>query len=132
MPSHHTPNPHNFPHNPLLTLTTFFLLLLSSISLAILNPQLPSKVFQGKSFVVLVNSEEVKSCEAIFDGSTYNFYDSESGLRAIIPTTADQKVGSYKIKIKAYKSDKTVEEIESSIKIAYKKYKTVSFTIPKS
>lgn len=86
------------------------------------------EVFQGKSFIVFIlNSLEVSNAVCVFNNNKYSFYNYENGLRAIIPTTPDDRFGECSFEVKAKNKNGEQEYFSGSIIISRLKYPVVSF-----
>ncbi|MBI5700692.1 M23 family metallopeptidase [Candidatus Saganbacteria bacterium] len=111
----------------------FFLSLCAFPSSATLNVVAHSEVFQGRCFIVFVSgSPEVESGIVKFNGRAYKLYQYEDGLRAIVGTMPEEKIGVYPVNVEAYLKNGETETFDSSIYVSQFKYPIEKFFLKPS
>jgi hypothetical protein len=104
------------------------LLLLSNLAFAEVRSVFPAEVFQGRSFIIFIASPEAKNdYRAQFDGKSIRFFPYEEGVRAIIGTLPEQKLGDYDLVINKIAPRGQTETQTVNITVSHCLYPKVSF-----
>jgi hypothetical protein len=104
------------------------LLLLSNLAFADIRLVYPAEVFQGRSFIIFIASPEAKhDYRAQFDGKSIRFFPYEEGVRAIIGTLPEQKLGDYDLVINKVAPRGQTETQTVIITVSHCLYPKVSF-----
>lgn len=104
------------------------LFLLCSPVLAELKVFAHPEVFQGRSFIIyMASNESFTEAKAVFDGRSVPLYREGFGLKTIIGTEPDRELGEYQVRIEAKATDGRVESTEFPIVVSSRLYPKTSF-----
>lgn len=111
-----------------IRLLFLFVLLLSNVARADIKLVYPAEVFQGRSFIIFIASPEANGHYlAQFDGKSIRFFPYEKGVRAIIGTLPEQKLGDYELVVNKIVTDGRHETQNFTITVSHRLYPKVSF-----
>lgn len=115
----------------LINVLIFFLLI--SPVLADIKLVYPAEVFQGRSFIVFIASPEAGGHYwARFGNQSVRFFPYEEGVRAIIGTMPEQKLGDYDLVVNRIAPDGRTENRTFNITVSRRVYPKVSFWLKPS